>query len=351
MTVTVCVPVWNGEAFVDETLESVRTQTLGDITVLISVDKSDDRSLDICRAFAAKDPRFRVFAQSARLGWIGNVNWLLRQVNSEFANLLPHDDVITPVYLERLIAKLDSHPKAVLAYCDMLAFGNRDAVLVGPEATGDLFARILDFLYENAAAEAWRGVFRSEVLKKGCYHEEANGAAADQVWLLRLVVQGHLVRVPEILYRKRLHDHSIIAKAITKNGVLTDSHWADHCVSCHRIALAAGQWTHTQKQAIATASLIRALRPRDYAGLGATPVESMTSLLTSIADYAQRLSGLAPPGSDLMRPTDFPDKLRTYLEHSLWRLLARQAVRKFLPQALLARQAVRKFLLHRRLRE
>ena len=47
MTVTVCVPVWNGEAFVEETLESVRAQTLEDISVLISVDRSDDRSAEI----------------------------------------------------------------------------------------------------------------------------------------------------------------------------------------------------------------------------------------------------------------------------------------------------------------
>jgi len=322
VTVTVCVPVWNGEAFVEQTLESVRGQTLDDITVLISVDKSDDQSLEICRAVATKDPRFRVFAQSARLGWIANVNWLLRQVNSEFANVLPHDDVITPVYLERLIAKLDSHPEAVLAFCDMQTFGNRDAVRVGPEATGDLFERILNFLYENTAAEAWRGVFRSKVLKQGYYLEEVNGTAADQVWLLRLVVHGHFVRVPEILYRKRLHKDSIVAKSYNENGLPTDSHWADHCVSCHRLALAAGQWTDTQKQAIAAACLTRAL---------SRPVNSMTSLLTSAADYAQRLSGLARPGSDLMRPTDFSDKHRTYFERSLWRLLARKAVRIFLP--------------------
>ena len=314
MTVTVCIPVWNGEAFVKETLESVRSQTMSDITVLISVDKSDDRSVNICRTFAAEDSRFQVFCQSSSLGMVGNVNWLLRQVNSEFANILPHDDVIAPTYLERLAAELKKHPEAVLVYCDLQTFGKRETVRVGPEAKGDLFTRILNFLYQDTDATAWRGVFRSKVLENGCYHEEINGAAADQAWLLRLVIKGHLVRLPEILYRKRLHDDSIVAKIPRTEDVLADSRWVDHCVSCHRIALAANQWTHAQSQAIAVASMMRAMRLKNLARLGLTSSETITAMLACMADYTLRLSGLAPAGSDIMKPVDIPDRLRTYFE-------------------------------------
>jgi hypothetical protein len=335
-TVTVCIPVWNGEAFVEETLASVRAQTLDGIAVLVSVDKSDDRSLDICRAFAANDARFSVFAQPTRLGWIGNVNWLLRQAGTEFACVMPHDDVIAPVYLERLIAKLQSHPEAVLAYCDIATFGKWDGVLVGPEAKGDTFARIVDFLHKNIVAEAWRGVFRTQALNNECTLETVNGAAADQVWLLRLVVQGHLVRLPECLYRKRLHDESVVARSLNEN----DSHWADHCVSCQRIALAAGQWTDEQKHAIAVACLARAL--------SRTPSTSMTCVMALAADYAQRLAGLKPPGSEPERPSEVPDRHRARMEHGLastlsgplsarrivgglWHVLARKAVATLMP--------------------
>ena len=285
MTVTVCVPVWNGAAFVEETLDSVCSQTMDDIAVLISVDKSDDRSIDICREFAAIDPRLTVFAQAERLGWIGNVNWLMRRVDSEFACLLPHDDVIAPVYLECLMEELRSRPKAVLAHCDISTFGDRNDVLKGREVSGDRFERVLCFLTEITNAVAWRGVFRSEVLKKDCYLESANGAAADQVWLLRLVIAGHLTRVSDTLYRKRLHDQSVIAKTLTKDGVRNDNHWLDHCVSCHNIALAAGPWTDTQRQAISDACFARALLE--------ARTSSMASLSNHIADYARRLSGLA----------------------------------------------------------
>ena len=323
MTVTVCIPVWNGEVFVQEILESVRKQTLDDITVLVSIDKSDDRSAEICRSFAAKDPRFKVFVQLERLGWIGNVNWLLRHVDSEFANILPHDDVVAPNYLERLVAELDRHPEAVLAFCDLQTFGTQKTLRVGPQATGDLFTRILDFLYGNTAAVAWRGVFRAKVLEQDCYLEEVNGAAADQVWLLQLAIQGSLIRVAETLYGKRLHDESVVAKSLAANGLPNDSHWADHCVSCHRVALSADQWTDSQRQAIAAAVLMRAMRLPNLSELGSTPSEIMTSLLAFITDYMLRLSDLTPAGSDLMTPADIPDRLRTYFARRLGNLLAK----------------------------
>ncbi len=139
------MPVWNGEAFVEETLESARAQTLTDISILVSVDSSDDRSAEICSAFAARDPRFEVVVQPARLGWVGNVNWLLRHVQSEYASLLPHDDLIMPSYLERLIegSRIGPRQSSPSATCDLR---RRERLRIGPAATGDLFTRIVDFL-------------------------------------------------------------------------------------------------------------------------------------------------------------------------------------------------------------
>lgn len=276
MTVTVCIPVWNGAAFVKETLASVAQQTFDDLKINISVDKSDDRSLEIARAFAASEPRAQLFVQTTRLGWIGNVNYLLRNIASEFAAILPHDDVLAPSYYEKLVAKLEAHPEAILAYSDIETFGDSNHVLIGPEVVGKRLTRILDFLQGKMAAIAYRGVFRTKVLDKGCYLEEESGTAADQTWLLRLAIDGDLVRVAEPLYRKRLHEASVCAIAM-------DSHWADHCVACQRIALAAGPWTLSQRWAISAAVLFRATRHALR--------EVASSLLFNIADFLESSLG------------------------------------------------------------
>jgi len=323
MSVTLCIPVWNGASFVEETLDSVRAQTLTDFSALISVDLSDDLSVDVCRAFASQDPRFTVVAQPTRLGWVGNVNWLLSRITTRFACLLPHDDLLAPPYLEQVTAKLERHPEAVLAFADMETFGTKATVRVGPEATGESFTRIVDFLYGNVSAEAWRGVFRTSVLKRAGFLNEGSGAAADQTWLLRLVVEGHLVREPEVLYRKRLHTESVVARSVTAHGMPTDSHWVDHCVACHRIALAAGPWTAGQQQVIAAAVLMRVMRLSNLASLGATVGESSASLLAIVADYTQRLSGLVPVGAGVMTAADVPERLLTQLERRFTTRIAR----------------------------
>ena len=312
MSVTVCIPAWNSEPFIAETLQSVREQTMEAITVLISVDKSDDRTLEICLEFGEQDSRFQVFSQTHRLGWVENVNWLLRRVESDFASILPHDDLISPPYLEKLLATLRLQPEAVLAFCDIATFGEHEAIRVGPEVTGDLFTRTVRFLSSNTMAEAWRGVFRSNVLENACYHEQINGAAADQVWLLRLVIQGCLVRLPETLYRKRLHAGSIVSRAFDERGAPNDAHWVDHCVSCHNIAMAASRWTEPERQAIAFAVLMRVI-----SRVRVRSDEMMTALLADVTDYSLRLSGLIPLGSRFLDPADLPEELTSYLESEL----------------------------------
>lgn len=319
MTVTVCVPVCNGAAFVEETLASLARQTFADLKILISVDKSDDRTLEIVRAFAESEPRAHLFAQATRLGFAGNVNFLLRKIESEFAAIMPHDDVLQPPYYEKLVEKLNARPAAILAYSDIETFGDGNGLRVGPEAVGDRLSRILQFLEANDDAVAYRGVFRTKVLDRGCYHEEESGAAADQTWLLRLAIEGDLVRVAEPLYRKRIHPASF-------STVAADSHWADHCAACQRIALAAGPWTLDQRRAISAAVVFRATRDVWMsAALDAPLHESaygwLSSLFSNLADFTLRLSGGESAGSPHINPGSMSKELQAQLARRVGILL------------------------------
>ena len=73
--ISVLVPVWNAEGFVADTLDGISRQSFDDIEVLVSVDRSEDRSAQICRGFE-DDSRFTVCEQDEPLGWAGNINSL-----------------------------------------------------------------------------------------------------------------------------------------------------------------------------------------------------------------------------------------------------------------------------------
>jgi glycosyltransferase involved in cell wall biosynthesis len=114
-----CVPAWNAQDFIERTLSSLAGQTHRNFRVLISVDQSTDGTTEVCERFAAKDQRFEVISQRHRLGWIGNVNALLRRANSDYCVFAFHDDVLEPSFLSELAGALQTNPTAVLAYPDM----------------------------------------------------------------------------------------------------------------------------------------------------------------------------------------------------------------------------------------
>lgn len=261
MTITVCVPVWNGADFVRETLESLCRQTLTDFRVLISIDRSDDDSVAVCEAYRS-DPRFEIFVQPYRLGWVGNINALLSRVETPFACILPHDDVIASDYLERLVAHLESHPRALLAYSDIETFGLREERLADPELRGDPLNRIVTFLRSPWRAAAFRGVFRTRVLTRGHYlRPDARGHAADTLWLLALAAEGELVRVPETLYRKRIHAGAVTASRRNRPLLARGISWLERCLACHQTASRVANWTMRERLAITVATLVRAMAP------------------------------------------------------------------------------------------
>ena len=61
--VSIIIPVYNSEKYLEATLVSVQGQTYTNIEILLIDDGSTDLSPQICDAFAAKDPRFRVIHQ------------------------------------------------------------------------------------------------------------------------------------------------------------------------------------------------------------------------------------------------------------------------------------------------
>ena len=66
--VSIGMPVFNGEKYIVEALDSVLDQTYSEFELIISDNASDDRTPEICQEFARKDPRVRYFRQPANVG-------------------------------------------------------------------------------------------------------------------------------------------------------------------------------------------------------------------------------------------------------------------------------------------
>ena len=72
--VSLGLPVYNGERFVGQAIQSVLDQTFTDFELIISDNASTDSTPDICEDFARKDPRIRYIPQEINIGAKANFN-------------------------------------------------------------------------------------------------------------------------------------------------------------------------------------------------------------------------------------------------------------------------------------
>lgn len=99
-TFSVCVPVYNGAAFLAETLESVLAQTFKDFELVVLDNASTDDSFGIASRMAARDPRVKVFRNEAVLPMGGNWEKCLSHARGACVGLLSADDMYLPEFLE-----------------------------------------------------------------------------------------------------------------------------------------------------------------------------------------------------------------------------------------------------------
>ena len=257
---TVCVPAYNAEAFIAETIDSIAAQTFSRIKVLISLDRGEDATETVCRRYLA-EARFELIVQPERLGWVGNVNHLIGRVDTPFFCIIPHDDILDPRYLAEVHGLAKSDPAISCAYSDIQSFGDSTRRLCQPDLRGDLLDRVLDFLLDHFSAVAFRGVVRRHGPDDRPYLPTGlrRDFAVDTVWALQLALRGELRRVSAPLYAKRFDPRTVHAGWMKLPGGELNSLWAEHAATCVRTALAAISET-SRRDLVLASGLLRVLR-------------------------------------------------------------------------------------------
>lgn len=108
--VSVCIPAFNAEKFIEETIASVLAQTFEDFELVVVDNCSDDKTADIVAGF--DDPRLRLLRNESNIGAEANWNRAVEQARGEFVKVLCADDIVYPRCLERQVDVLRAHPGA-----------------------------------------------------------------------------------------------------------------------------------------------------------------------------------------------------------------------------------------------
>ena len=104
--VDILLATYNGEKYVAEQIESILNQTYKNFNLIISDDCSKDSTPDILKKYAEKDKRIILHLQLQNLGVVKNIEFLLKQVNSELYMLSDQDDVWLKEKVEKSVETL-----------------------------------------------------------------------------------------------------------------------------------------------------------------------------------------------------------------------------------------------------
>ena len=120
-SVSVVIPVYNGERYIRETLESVFAQTYPDLEIICVDDGSKDASVTILKEIQeSKESMNRMqVVQQSNTGQAGARNAGAKIGMGTYLAFLDQDDLWLPLKLERQVAVLESNPDAVMVHCDM----------------------------------------------------------------------------------------------------------------------------------------------------------------------------------------------------------------------------------------
>lgn len=114
--VSIGMPVYNGERYIRQALDSLLAQTFTDYEIVVSDNASTDATGVICREYEKRDSRIRYVRQPKNLGAARNFKYVLDQATGYFM-WAACDDVRSPDFIEINLRFLQRHPDFVASTC------------------------------------------------------------------------------------------------------------------------------------------------------------------------------------------------------------------------------------------
>jgi glycosyltransferase involved in cell wall biosynthesis len=195
--ISVIIPVYNGAAYLEETIASVLAQTYSNFELIMIDDGSVDQSPEIMRAWAARDQRIKSIFQPH--GGIARArNEGIKAAQGEYIAYLDQDDFAVP---ERLTVQLAYIRQNELDICGGWAqqFGDQHEVMTFPESPAALQIELLFY----CAILQPTIMLRATVAKKHLNDETAN--FLDYELWSRLAPEYRMGNMPYILIKYRRH--------------------------------------------------------------------------------------------------------------------------------------------------
>jgi len=209
--ISIGLPVFNGEKYLDETLISILTQTYSNFELIISDNASIDHTQQICRSYEAKDNRIKYYRNKKNIGASKNFNLVYKLSSGEYFKWAAHDDIVDPNFLYRCLKVLKGDPSIALCYSKTGIIDESGRLIgtyeykrnINSEKSYERFGDLLGFSHPTYAIF---GLIRSSTLNMT--QLISNYIGSDRNLLAEISLLGRIYEIPEYLIFIRRHSRS-----------------------------------------------------------------------------------------------------------------------------------------------
>jgi len=225
--ISIVMPVWNGERYLAEAIQSILDQTFREFEFIILDDGSTDGTPEILTRYASGDSRIRVI----RLGHEGIVTALNRGVAESRAAWIARmdaDDISHPERLARQWEVIEKNPQAVLCHTHVNIIGDPAYVTKAGRFIRSQALTALRLCFQCPIVHP-TVMFRKEAfLKYGGYLQEERHAEDFALWG-RMINHGPVIGIPEPSLDFRVHASSISKQQAAAQEALSQKISIRHC--------------------------------------------------------------------------------------------------------------------------
>lgn len=238
--ISVLMPVYNSEKYLNETLSSLHNQSFSDFEVLIIDDGSTDGTARVCSEWCNLDGRFKYYFQENGGGGVARNTAIeiAMSGSSKYIAWVDSDDIVSTDYLDILVT-IAEKGEFDIVQCGFCEFRDSIPIIIQESNQRPSVVEVSAFNGKDLEESLLRGGVDSSVLwnklwRKSLYadcritlNERLSGRIHDDeniIWKLYLEANGVAV-IDSVLYGYRLHDDSVQHTAIKVRSLETFEIW------------------------------------------------------------------------------------------------------------------------------
>lgn len=203
--VSILMPVYNADKYLNEAVDSILNQTFKDWELIIINDGSTDRSRELLSQIA--DNRVIIVDNEKNLGLIDTLNKGINHCKGEYIARMDADDISIPERIEKQVQFMDNHPRHIMCGTNALVIDNNGKVTGKIRNLTDNRFLQINLLFSNPFIHPSM-MIRSDILKNNLYDKQYKHIEDYELWC-RIALLGEVANLENDLLFYRWHDSNI----------------------------------------------------------------------------------------------------------------------------------------------